>query len=442
MWMKTEPNNLRYRLVRWLLAISGLLLISATGWEQTNPSLYGVPWNADGLSNLEVGKYEGRMLSYRFRAQHSGYTDEVRIYLIFRAPGYYKGDGGQVLLELQTDDGTPEHLPSGEVLASSLVTDPMKQWNRLFVFDQAVWLEEGQLYHMVFTNPASDPINNYVSVDGLWNRREMPDMQPGISDTDLAIVLKGMGSSSWRIAYSTTPIYALHYVDGFIQGQGYVDARSSSAIQNISGDNRVREIFTISGGDKTVVKVSARVRRSQGSENLKVRLEDSEGVLIEEGYISASSISTEFDWISYAFVSPHTLLEGGTYSIIFSAPSGSTYETFPLQDGTQYGFGCPSIFSDGHIQYTAGSVWQNVLNRTDFDLQFYFTLSSVPSCNGDLNLDERVDSLDLQQMVNILLGVETEPLCADLDGNSIVDEEDLQFLIRILLEPIVPLFGS
>ena len=98
------------------------------------PDTYGCPWNADGLANLEIGKQQGRRISFRFRAEHSGELESAALYLVFRALGYYHGDGGQVLLELQTDDGTPEHRPSGTVVASSLVQDPMAKWNRTFTF--------------------------------------------------------------------------------------------------------------------------------------------------------------------------------------------------------------------------------------------------------------------------------------------------------------------
>lgn len=135
------------------------------------PLTYGCAWNADGLANLEIGKYPGRTVSYRFRAEHSVTADKVMVYLVY-STGYGKGDGGRILLELQSDDGTSNHYPSGTVLASAIVTDPKTQWNRLFVFDKPTVLESGRLYHLVFSNVGSDPVHNYVSIDNLFNERD------------------------------------------------------------------------------------------------------------------------------------------------------------------------------------------------------------------------------------------------------------------------------
>jgi hypothetical protein len=340
----------------------------------TVAATYGNPWNGDGLINLEIGRSNGRLISYRFRAQYSGTVNGVQIFLVFRtfcSGCYANGDGGQVLVRLQSDDGTSQHLPSGIVLTSSLVTDPLRQWNRYVAFNSPVQLTQGKLYHLVFSNPDPDPINNYVSIDDLYNDRRLPNMQPGISDTDLAVVWKSSSSSNWEVNYGHTPIFSLYYADGKRQGQGYTDALSSSGLRSIYGSNKVRETFTVSGGNKTVTQVSVRLKKSGSSGNLSVRLENADGTLIEGGTIPASSVSTSYAWVTYIFNTSRTLLSGKSYNLVLSAPYGDPYSIFPIQEGTLYGFQTPSVFTEGKFQSSSGSSWQEV--RQGCDMQFYFT---------------------------------------------------------------------
>jgi hypothetical protein len=364
--------------MRSAISFAILLLVTPAWAEQPTTGFYGCPWNADGLANFEIGRQEGRSAAYRFRAAHTGTVDKVMTFLIFRAPGYYAGDGGQVRLELQEDNGTTGHLPSGKALASSLVTDPMKQkWNRMFTFDHPTRLAKGQLYHLVFTNPAPDPVHNYVSVDDLYNRRRTPNMQPGVSDLDLAVLCKLSSKTSWTINYGHTPIFCLYYEDGARQGQGYRDAASQSGVCPIGGEDRVSEVFTVTDGSRAVVSISTRVRKTGDPADLRVQVERADGTLLEEVRISAVTVQDNYGWVTGRFQVKHVLQAGKSYRLVLSAPSGSRYETFPLQDGKAHGFDTPSLFSDGHFEQSSGGSWQRYRGRTDFDMQFYFSLATI-----------------------------------------------------------------
>ena len=382
-----NTNKLIYIVQLVVLFILILFIMSIPSRAQTNNNVYGCAWNADGLANLEIGKQVGRQISYRFSAEHHKNVTAVMILLAFRTSGYYRGDGGKILLQLQNDDTTLDHNPSGVVLASSLIDDPMSlETYRLFTLNTPVLLQKGKIYHLVFSNPTPDPINNYVSIDCLYSVRGLPNMQPAVSDTNLAVVWKPGESYSWRSSYSHSPIFCLYYDDSTRQGQGYIDTRISSGMGRISGDSKVRENFTVTGVDKNVYNISIRVKKISGLGNLKVRLENSNGNLIEEGAILASSIGSNYEWVTYRFNTEHILTNGQSYNVVLSAPSNSEYHTFPLEDGSKYGFGCPSLFNDGHYQYTSGSYWQNLNGRTDFDLQLYFTLVNNPPPQAPKNL--------------------------------------------------------
>ena len=162
-------------------------------------SFYGSGLSADALYNIPLG---GSMydppyrpnVSWRFRAQHTGLLKSVRPYLIFvEGPGdpgnYSSGDGGTVLVQIQTDDGTANHFPSGTVLAAFLYTTPkMGGILPLITFPGPLpQLQAGILYHLVFSNTSPDPYNNFVSLNHLWldqPARVIP-RQPTVSDTDL-----------------------------------------------------------------------------------------------------------------------------------------------------------------------------------------------------------------------------------------------------------------
>ncbi len=82
---------------------------------------YGPGLRADSLANTPIGK-AGIQVSCRFRADPGGVFQGARPFLIwsFKRKGYHAGSGGTLKVELQTDDGTPVHRPSGQVLATNV----------------------------------------------------------------------------------------------------------------------------------------------------------------------------------------------------------------------------------------------------------------------------------------------------------------------------------
>ena len=331
-------------------------------------NVYGCPWAADGLANIEIGKAQGREVSYRFRVRKTGTFTQARFFFIFRAVGYYQGNGGQIKIELKADDGSAQHLPGGAALSSVLITDPMAETFRMVTFSSAVTLQGGKLYHFVFTNPASDPVNNWTSIDDLYHTSGTPDMQPTVSDTDLAVVWKYGSSYSWEVAYQHTPIFEVYFQDGHIEGQGYIDTRVGDPL-SIGGSNKVRATFTVSGANATVSEANVRLRRLGSSGALTMALTRN-GTVIDQVTVNASEVGTSYGWVQGQFPSSHVLTAGMTYSLELSSASGS-YATYVLQQGTNYGFETPSMFLDGHAEYSSGGSWSDFQGRTDFDYQLY-----------------------------------------------------------------------
>ena len=343
---------------------------------------YGAQFGADGLANTTVGP-NGNTVSYRFSAQHNGALSRLRVYLIPDHVGYAAGTAGKLRIDIQSDDGSSAHNPSGTVLASTVISNPLAatgsaRYFPLVTFSSPPTLTAGKLYHIVFRNVDSLPTINYLSVDCLYYEKPTTPTQPTLSDWANAVLLRTSGSS-WQPRKGYTPISELYYSNGNTQGIGYIEAFVAGP-QIISGTATLRETFTVTGATKKIASVGIRAARASGSSYLKVRLENANGTLIEEGYIPASSFPltspVSHTWVEYKFASPHTLQSGQTYHIVLTAPSTSQYVAYTMQKGTAYGFDNTTFFPDGHAELKSGSSWLGwtvwgVTNRVDSDLQFY-----------------------------------------------------------------------
>jgi Putative Ig domain len=348
---------------------------------------YGSGIGADALANLQLGP-NGNQVSYRFLASHPGKISALHFYLIVNKEGYSGGNGGEVQVDLETDDGSSSHNPSGTVLASYTITSPQTAAPPnndpsfpVVIFASPAAVTEGQLYHVVFSNPSSEPSVNFVSVDSLWHSAPSNPVQPTEDETDFAALLS-TASQPWGALQTYTPILETDYSDGTTSGNGYMEVWANVP-EPIGGTNAVREAFTNSGENLTVTSASARVALVSGSGPLTVRLEQTDGTLVEEGTVPAASLpittTPTYTWVTYQFSAAHTLLSGQGYNLVLEAPAGTTYQAYPIRKGSEYLFANTTYFPDGYAQcqenggaWTGWTQW-GVTNRTDGDLQFYFT---------------------------------------------------------------------
>jgi uncharacterized protein YjdB len=201
------------------------------------------------------------------------------------------------------------------------------------------------------------------------------DAMPTGNITDLAF-LRHEGTKPFLVYTEYTPIFTIYYSDGSIQGQGYIGASIASP-RSINGSGyKVRSNFTVSGPNKIINKVSLRLKKISGTDALTVRLEDSGGTLIEQGTIAAANILTTMTWVTCIFLTSHVLSSGSTYHLVLNTASGSTYQTYALQDGSKE-YGYIPMFSDGCFQYTTnGSTW-NYENDSNYKAQIYFSNQTV-----------------------------------------------------------------
>jgi hypothetical protein len=375
------------------LRVFGLLFLSVFAATlpghatcSVSSACYGPGLGSDGLANTVVGGPWNNIVSYRFRAGHSGFLQQIHVYLIPNHTGYSAGTGGKLQVTVNADDGTPAHNPSSAVLASYLLSNPLAATPSInfpiFVFSAPPTLVQGQLYHVVFKNVDASPSMNYLSVDALYHVIPSTPTQPTISDVDSAELLGGPGGT-WTPRQGYTPILELDYQGGWSEFNGYMEAWVG-APQTISGTNAVREMFTVTGAQRIVAGASIRVARTSGTDPLIVRLENGDGTAIEQGEIPASSIPVtspvSYVWATFTFSSTHTLLAGQNYHLQFRAASTSSYQAFPIRKGAAYGFQNTTYFPDGYAQFNQNGSWigwtqWGVTNRTDSDLQFYFVVN-------------------------------------------------------------------
>jgi hypothetical protein len=335
---------------------------------------YGSPYGSDCVGNLQVGDTPHRQVDFRFKAEHTGLVTGVNLYLMYSS-GYGAGNGGILKISLETDDGTPSHLPSGTVLTSVIDSNPMGHGGNggdfYYDFDSSAQLTEGTIYHLHFTNLDSDSVNNFVSMNSLYSDSGRSALNP-TDFGELATFYKDAGGN-WVDYNVYIPIYALYY--GTLRyGQGYRGCGITSYTKTISGNSKVRSNFVVIGEDVTVTQVHIRLSKLSGTGNLTVRLEYSNGTLIEQGEILASSIGSDMTWVGYKFLSTHKLTAGSNYHLVLSTASSTTYHTYYIEDGGQYE-GYALMFPDGHMEYTTdGSMWNNVRQLND-RLQGYFDIA-------------------------------------------------------------------
>ncbi|MGA2082214.1 MAG: hypothetical protein ABSH53_16615 [Holophaga sp.] len=346
------------------------------------PAFYGSGYGADALANTVLGGPSLNAASYRFQAQHAAPLKGIRVFFIWSLvkSGYQAGQGGTVQVDLEADDGTAAHLPTGVSLASVTYGNILAQNENYpeLTFPSPASLKGGGIYHLVFTNIDPTPATNYISLDCLYTDAQTAPMQPSFSDATLAALVRS-GSGPWKLRSNFTPILELDYSNGATQGTGYMEVWSTNP-KLVSGNAMVRESFKVSGPSRTFSKVKVRLQRTSGSSPLTVQVTEADGTVIATGTVPAASVLEGVsDWVTCAFPLSYVLSTGVAYDLTLSSPADTQYSIYPIRKGHDKGFSNYTFFPDGCAQYTttgaAGwtgwDMW-GTPNLSDDDLQFMF----------------------------------------------------------------------
>ena len=127
-------------------------------------------------------------------------------------------------------------------------------------FPSPATLRAGVLYHIVFENVDSDPTKNWFSINDVYTfattlpatRRE-----PGLRsahESRLRVVGRCRHTADMDLTYSNGTHDGLAYIAVLLDYYGL-----------IGGQNRVRERFTVSGGDRLVREAFVRVGKQSGT---------------------------------------------------------------------------------------------------------------------------------------------------------------------------------
>ncbi len=357
--------------------------------------VYGAGWAGDSLNNYPIGDSSRRKASYRFRADATGTLQTLRVFWVDNRGsshgGYALGNGGTIKMDIQPDDGSASHLPNGTSLGSMTLkpglvsgVDPTGNTGlfRLMTFPTGVPVVGGNLYHVVFTNVDADPVNNWISLDGIvnWTTDQAQVQLPG---SDFSVLIDY--GSGWKENFSTdgkasinTPVMDLGYVDGHHQGNGYMEIWIGQP-RPITASQGVREVFTPKA-DVQVDAVQVRLRNTGVGGSLVLRLEKADGTLVSSVTVNGSTIlSDKHRFAGGTLTAPVTLKGGQAYNLVLSAPSGS-FEAYPIRDGAPFGFTAATVFGEGHCEFNTGGGWLGWDGWTTSgsasyvygDLQFYF----------------------------------------------------------------------
>jgi hypothetical protein len=310
----------------------------------------GCPLFAGNLGNTRYYEYH----AYRFRAERTGGVAKIRWLNQFNLerPGYHSGNGGRISIEIHKDaDG----YPSGQILGGTPIMGPALDLGRmpLVRFSDPIQLQEGAIYHIVFRQHAVR--EGWISVDDL-DLKAVPEtftVNPPWIGALASLAWRSPGFTSrgerlppeWTPLPYRVPVFELHYTDGLIKGQGWVNG-GRNHLGEIDGNKLARQELKIGGTSRQVRELAfVLYRRTAGGGDLEVRLEHSSGARIASMTVPRASISLTsgdypgnppMNWVKLEVPGTPILEAGQRYHVVFSAPHGSSYWAMPTQRGNVF----------------------------------------------------------------------------------------------------------
>lgn len=353
----------------------------------------GIAINSLANTTIDDGSQFAFKTSMRFRAEQASSVTQLVLYTLNQnsGAGYGAGNGGICRLTLEKDGGNGH--PDGDPIWTFDLFPVPESGGAVIDIPDTPALAAGQIYHLCAENVEPNRAANYFSLDYAFNLtaaegNEAIDVQNGhpkfMDDKApdgwpvFAHLVTGSPTGSWTVRRGFLPIISMTYADGHHQGMGYMEASYGdyTEVGHISGSGRmVRERFTVSEHDRTVVGAGFKVGRTPGTTApLEVTLEDSSGNAIDSFPIPASAVPGAHDdpiaagdaaqlggstkWAFGTFSQPRRLQVGSTYNLRLS--SSGTYFIWTNRSGApNWNYDSATVWADGNSEYTTtgGSSW-------------------------------------------------------------------------------------
>ena len=325
------------------------------------------------------------------------------------ANSYSVGNGGLIAIEIQSDDGSDHHLPSGEVLASvAQQYVPLRIAEQVYpVLELAApaVLQAGRIYHVVYhqLNPPSDcPVGagysvseaahcdrtkGMVGLNGI-SFNATTDRGPWLGRT-AAVLTKQSSDDPWVLDPDNLSWLEVRYDDGTWTGDAYTYNDGASTARSIEGQHLVRQVFTVTDKARDVDGIWLRAGRApdSGTGTLSCVIRGSEGTAAMASFAASSfpvcgGVCGE--WAYSGLSAPLTLLPGQTYSVEFSAQQKGHFLVttgFPLAYAP-YSSESRNTWEDARAEYSNdnGRTWLPFTGtyHPERDLSVLFTVVGMP----------------------------------------------------------------
>jgi hypothetical protein len=329
---------------------------------------------------------------------------------------YSVGNGGSISIEIQADDGSPEHLPTGVSLAKTatpfIPLDHPEMHYPKFDFVSPAQLQAGSIYHIVYKqlNPPNciprgqttsnafycDRDKGAVGLNGIHFRNISDALHrfgPWHGDTS-AILTQQEANGEWVLNKNNLSWLEVRYTDGTWIGDSV--ARYASDVEGKGGrtfgaTKQVRQKFTVTKASRNIDGIWIYARKLlSNSGNITVKLASENGTVIATTTLQANDFelcATACSRWVYADLSSTMLENGATYTLTLTTNKNESYHIgtgFPLDYGS-YQSTARNVWKDAAAEYSSnsGTSWQGFAGSTGNyfakrDLGLLFTIVGKP----------------------------------------------------------------
>ena len=341
---------------------------------------------------------------------------------------YSVGNGGSIVIEVRADDGTENGFPSDQLLGRTrgefVPMDNASQNYPILELESPVELEAGKVYHLVYRNlnppgncrlqglntsdAARCPRNQgAIGLNGTWFANNALD-----DDSDTYGPFRGSASLNlfrnntngpWSSRTNNLSWYEVRYSDNVWTGDSYAAYGSvAQGRQTVDGRQQARQLFTVRDATRDVnglwLNFGHDYTKSASGAPLNISLKNDRGDNLATGKINyspdcaaRSDSGNSFNdrpekhcraWGYTTLSQPVSLIEGDTYSVVFSSAAGGAYFLSTYFALDYWGSESRNHWKDSRAQHSNndGRTWTDwTTTYRERDLALLFTVVGMPN---------------------------------------------------------------